>query len=61
MSRGRCLTPNDFSSLTHLEQCLVDFPMRYEQTAAPFRWTFTGDDLSALLAKLQPQATAAAA
>jgi DDE superfamily endonuclease len=40
---------------------LVDFPMRYEQTAAPFRWTFTRDVLSALLAKLHPQATAAAA
>jgi transposase len=24
----KVLTPNDFSSLTHLEQCLVDFPMR---------------------------------
>jgi transposase len=57
----KVLTPNDFSSLPHLEQCLVDFPMRYEQTAAPFRWTFTRDDLSALLAKLHPQATAAAA
>jgi hypothetical protein len=57
----KVLTPNDFSSLPQLEQCLVDFPMRYEQTAAPFRWTFTRDELSTLLAKLHPQATAAAA
>lgn len=24
----KVLTPNDFSSLRQLEQCLVDFPMR---------------------------------
>ena len=29
------LTPNDFSSLTHLEQCLKDLQLRYEQTASP--------------------------
>ena len=57
----KVLTPNDFSSLSHLEQCLMDFQKRYEQTASPFQWTFTRNDLSALLAKLQPRATAAAA
>jgi hypothetical protein len=55
------LTPNDFSSLTQLEQCLMDFQTRYEQTASPFQWTFTRQDLCALLAKLRPQAAAAAA
>jgi hypothetical protein len=55
------LTPNDFSSLTHLEQCLKDLQLRYEQAASPFQWTFTRYDSSALLAKLPPQATVAAA
>ena len=57
----KVLTPNDFSSLAQLEQCLLDFQKHYEQTATPFQWTFTRNDLSALLAKLQPQAIAAAA
>jgi hypothetical protein len=26
----KVLTPNDFSSLTHLEQCLKDLQVRYE-------------------------------
>jgi len=57
----KVLTPNDFSSLCQLEQCLMDFQQRYQQTASPFQWTFTRNDLCALLAKLQPQAAAAAA
>ena len=55
------LTPNDFPSLSQLEQCLMDFQKRYEQTASPFQWTFTRNDLCALLGKLQPRAAAAAA
>jgi hypothetical protein len=55
----KVLTPNDFSSLSHLEQCLMDFQKRSEQTASPFQWTFTRNDLCALLAKLQPQLAAA--
>jgi transposase len=31
----KVLTPNDFSSLSQLEQCLMDFQKRYEQTASP--------------------------
>ena len=57
----KVLAPNDFSALSQLEQCLMDFLKRYEQTASPFQWTFTRNDLSVLLAKLQPQAAAAAA
>src|SRR5271157_729067 len=56
----KVLTPNDFSSLAQLEQRLLDFQKHYEQTATPFQWTFTRNDLSVLLAKLQPQALAAA-
>jgi transposase len=57
----KVLTPNDFSSLAQREQRLLDFQKHYEQTATPFQWTFTRNDLSALLAKLQPQAFAPAA
>lgn len=57
----KVLTPNDFSSLSHLEDCLMDFQKRYEQTASPFQWTFTRNDLCELLAKLQPRVAAAAA
>lgn len=49
----KALTPNDFSSLAQLEQRLLDFQKRYEQTASPFKWTFTRNDLGNLLAKLQ--------
>jgi hypothetical protein len=48
----KVLTPNDFSALSHLEDCLMDFQQRYEQTASPFQWTYTRQDLCALLAKL---------
>jgi hypothetical protein len=44
-----------------ISSSLKDLPLRYEQTASPFQWTFSCYDLSALLAKLPPQATAAAA
>jgi DDE superfamily endonuclease len=57
----KVLTPNDFSSLSHLEESLMDFQKRYEQTASPFQWTFTRNDLCLLLAKLQPRVAAAAA
>lgn len=57
----KVLTPNDFSSLSHLQDCLMDFQKRYEQTATPFQWTFTRNDLCELLAKLQPRVAAAAA
>ena len=46
------LTPNDFSSLAEVEDRLLRFQTRYEQTAQPFKWTFTRTDLRQLLAKL---------
>lgn len=52
----KALTPNDFSSLAQLEQRLLDFQKRYEQTASPFKWTFTRNDLGKLLTKLQRKA-----
>jgi hypothetical protein len=48
----KVLTPNDFASLAHLQERLLAFQRYYEQTAFPFRWTFTRKDLLLLLAKL---------
>jgi hypothetical protein len=39
----------------------MDFQKHYQQTASPFQWTFTRQDLNALLAKLSTKAIAAAA
>ena len=57
----KVLTPNDFSSLVELEQRLLAFQRHYEQTAAPFKWTFTRRDLHTLLAKIAAKRLAPAA
>ena len=44
----KVLTPNDFSSLQELEQCLLAFQSHYEPSTSPFNWTFTRHDLHAL-------------
>jgi hypothetical protein len=49
----KVVTPNDFPSLRELEDRLLAFQRRYEQTAQPFQWAFTRSDLTALLAKLK--------
>ena len=49
----KVLTPNDFHSLQELEQRLLAFQRRYEQTASPFQWTFTRKDLATLLGKIE--------
>jgi hypothetical protein len=46
------LTPGDFTDLAALEAALLGFQHRYETAAQPFEWTFTGQDLTALLARL---------
>ena len=48
------LTPNDFSDLTEVQNRLLAFQSHYEQTARPFQWKFTRQDLNELLAKLAP-------
>ena len=48
----KVLTPNDFASLAEVEDRLLRFQDHYERTATPFQWTFTRQDLAALLAKL---------
>jgi hypothetical protein len=50
--RRKVLTPNDFTSLPEVEDRLLAFQARYEVAAKPFQWTFTRQDLMALLAKL---------
>jgi len=49
----KVLTPNDFQSLNELEQRLLAFQRRYEETASPFQWTFTRKDLATLLTKIE--------
>ena len=48
----KVLTPNDFASLTELEERLIKFQEHYEVAAKPFEWKFTRRDLDALLVKL---------
>jgi hypothetical protein len=57
----KVLTPCDFASLADLETALLAFQYRYEKSAAPFRWTFTRDDLAALMQRLKAGALSAAA
>src|ERR1700730_9678878 len=57
----KVLTPNDFKSLSELEQRLLAFERRYEETASPFQWTFTRKDLTTLLAKIENKRLASAA
>ena len=51
----KVLTPNDFSSLADVEDCLLRFQDRYQRAAKPFQWTFTRSDLHNLLARLDQQ------
>jgi transposase len=48
----KVVTPNDFASTTELSQTLLAFVDRYNQTARPFNWKFTADDLTALLRRI---------
>jgi hypothetical protein len=46
------LTPNDFTDLGEVQQRLLGFQRRYQQTAVPFDWRFTRADLDDLLRRL---------
>ena len=48
----KVLTPNDFADLGEVQQRLLGFQRRYEQTARPFDWRFTRADLDQLLRRL---------
>jgi hypothetical protein len=48
----KLLTPNEFEDLAALEQQLQRFETYYEQSAKPFEWKFTREDLHRLLLRL---------
>lgn len=52
----KVVSPNDFTDLVEVEQRLADFEKRYNQTARPFRWKFTREDLRDLLARIDQHA-----
>jgi len=55
----KVLTPNDFASLSALQQRILDFQHHYQKIARPFDWRFTRKDLAALLRKLDHSLAAA--
>jgi transposase len=48
----KVLTPNDFTDLVEVEQRLLGFQHRYQQTAMPFDWRYTRSNLDRLLRRL---------
>ena len=48
----KVLTPNDFTSLQAIVDRLDNFEHHYNEIAKPFKWTFTRDDLEALIARV---------
>ncbi len=48
----KALTPNDFLSLTALEERLLAFERHYQEVAKPFQWRFTRRDLHNLVHRL---------
>jgi hypothetical protein len=51
----KVLIPNDLTDLAEVEQRLLGFQRRYEQTAVPFAWRYTRADLDRLLRRLNDQ------
>jgi hypothetical protein len=50
----KVLTPNDFPALAAVETRLLAFETHYNDTAVPFRWRFTRQQLEDRLAALPP-------
>lgn len=48
----KAISPNDFTDLDHLAERVMVFQDRYNSTATPFDWTYTRNDLKALLQRL---------
>jgi len=48
----KVLTPNDFADLAAVERRLLAYEDRYNDTARPFAWRFTREDLARRLAQL---------
>jgi hypothetical protein len=55
----KVLTPNDFPSLSAVEDRLLAFERYYEAIARPFEWKFTRRDLTHLLNRLNQHTPAA--
>ena len=55
----KVVTPDDFTSLDQVEDRLIAFERRYNETARPFRWKFTPADLEDLLARIRSAANVA--
>ena len=53
----KVLQPNAFASLFELEDRILAFQDRYQQTAKPFEWRYTRADLARLMARLTPDST----
>jgi transposase len=49
----KVVSPNDFPSLEKLSETLLAFIDRYNQTAEPFNWKYTADDLKNLLHRIR--------
>jgi transposase len=49
----KVVSPNDFASLDDLSRTLLAFVDRYNQTAKPFSWKYTADDLKDLLHRIK--------
>jgi transposase len=48
----KVVSPNDFPSLEELSETLLAFIARYNQTARPFSWKYTADDLAELIRRI---------
>jgi len=48
----KVISPNDFPGLDQLSETLLAFVDRYNQTARPFSWKYTADDLKDLLHRI---------
>jgi transposase len=48
----KVISPNDFASMAQLAATLLAFIDRYNQTARPFNWKFTADDLARFLQRI---------
>ena len=56
----KVLTPNDFRSLTTLQERLLGFERHYQAVAKPFQWRFTRRDLQNLMRRLDTESQRAA-
>ncbi|CAN5192545.1 hypothetical protein BH24ACT10_BH24ACT10_04330 [soil metagenome] len=52
IAQRKVIKPQDFPDLLTLEQRLLDFQDRYNQTAEPFDWRYSRKDLNDYLARL---------